>query len=164
MKYKIIILLIAAGLAGCTEREPMSVAQFLENEAALYGALVRCENNPAAATEPECRNARQAAERISVIEERAMRKGREQAFSSAREEYRARLDRERELRLRAEAEAEEARMRTLVAPMEEDEDAADFPQQDHGERPPPGVELDPPGEPGAGQVGGGEEAAPGDGE
>jgi hypothetical protein len=122
MKFIAILFLTAIGLAGCAERHPMSVAEFLENEVALHGALNRCENNPAAATDPECRNARQAAERISVIEERAMRKGREQAFSSAREEYRARLDRERALRLRAEAEAEEARRRALVVPVEVEEE------------------------------------------
>lgn len=92
----------------------MTVSDFLNNEVALYGTLARCQENPSAGTDPECGNARQAAERISVIEERAMRKAREEAFASARDEYRARLDRERDLRLKAEAEAEEARLQALL--------------------------------------------------
>jgi hypothetical protein len=105
-------------LAGCVERQPMTVSDFLENEAALYGTLTRCQSDPAAGTDRECRNARQAAERISVIEERAMRKAREEAFTSAREEYRTRLDRERNLRIKAEREAEEARLQALLNALE----------------------------------------------
>lgn len=116
MKYLPALLSAVLFLAGCEEKQPMSVADFMGNEAALYGTLTRCQDNPSAGTDPECRNARQAAERISVIEERAMRKAREEAFASAREEYRAQLDRERELRRKAEAEAEEARLRALLSP------------------------------------------------
>ena len=54
-----------------------------------------------------------AAERIAAIEERLLRQAREEAFETARAEYRARLDRERELRLEAEAAAEDARLRAL---------------------------------------------------
>lgn len=116
----------ALALPGCADKTPpMTVAEFLENEAALYATLARCQDNPALAAEPECRNARQAAERISVIEERAMRRARDQAFESAREEFRARLDRERQLREQAEAEAEAARLQALTEPAEEaDTDAA----------------------------------------
>lgn len=111
------ITLLALLLAGCTEPpKPRSVAEFMENEIALYGALTRCENDPSAATDPECRNARQAAERIAAIEERALLKAREQAFESARAEYRQRLDRERDLRIKAEAEAEAARLERLIGP------------------------------------------------
>lgn len=116
MRYLPALLLALLFLTGCEEQQPMTVADFMGNEAALYGTLTRCQENPSAGTDPECRNARQAAERISVIEERAMRKAREEAFASAREEYRARLDRERELRLKAEAEAEEARLQALLNP------------------------------------------------
>lgn len=123
MRPIIVLAFTAAALAlpGCAEKTPpMTVAEFLENEAALYATLARCQENPALAAEPECRNARQAAERISVIEERAMRRAREQAFESAREEFRARLDRERQLREQAEAEAEAARLRALVDPSADD--------------------------------------------
>lgn len=116
MRYLPALLVALLFLTGCEQQQPMSVADFMGNEAALYGTLTRCQENPSAGTDPECRNARQAAERISVIEERAMRKAREEAFASAREEYRAQLDRERELRLKAEAEAEEARLRALLSP------------------------------------------------
>lgn len=115
MRYLPALLIAALPLAGCQEKQPMTVSDFMNNEAALYGTLTRCQENPAAGTDPECGNARQAAERISVIEERAMRKAREEAFASAREEYRARLDRERDLRLKAEAEAEEARLQALLS-------------------------------------------------
>lgn len=108
---------LALVLAGCSEPpKPRSVAEFMENEIALHGALTRCENNPSAATDAECRNARQAAERIAAIEERALLKAREQAFESARAEYRQRLDRERDLRIKAQAEAEAARLERLIGP------------------------------------------------
>jgi hypothetical protein len=115
VKHMAMILTAGLLLAGCEEKPPMTVAQFLENEAALYGTLARCQDNPNAGTDAECRNARAAAERISVIEERAARKAREQAFASAREEYRQRLDRERALRIKAEAEAEAARLQVLLS-------------------------------------------------
>jgi hypothetical protein len=101
-------------LAGCMERKPMTVSEFMENEAALYGTLERCERERRSVDEVECSNARLAAKRILVIEQRAMEKAREEAFQSAREEYRQRLHRERELRMRAEAEAEQARLQALV--------------------------------------------------
>jgi hypothetical protein len=145
-------MLLMAGvvLAGCVEREPMTVSDFLENEAALYGTLTRCQENRTAGTDPECLNARQAAERISVIEERAIRKAREQAFATAREEYRARLDRERNLRIRAEAAAEEARLMSLVmppvkAPEEFEVDAPENPGGTSAAEPAPAAE--PAGEP-----------------
>lgn len=103
-------------LAGCEEPQPLPVAHFLEDEVALYGTLARCDQDRRKVDEAECRNARAAAERIAVIEERAVRRAREEAFESARAEYRAQLDRERDLRLRAEADAHAARLRTLVQP------------------------------------------------
>jgi hypothetical protein len=115
MRYLPALLIAALPVAGCQEKQPMTVSDFMNNEAALYGTLVRCEQDPSAGTDLECSNARQAAERLLVIEERALRKAREEAFASAREEYRARLERERELRLKAEAEAEEARLQALLS-------------------------------------------------
>lgn len=124
MRYALATSVALLALAGCEEPQPRTVAEFMENEIALYGTLERCERQPSAGADDECRNARQAAERIAAIEERAMRKGREQAFESAREEYRARLDRERDLRQKAEAEAYEARQRALSGPLPEPAETA----------------------------------------
>jgi len=127
MKYAIALTLAAIGLAGCAEKRPMTVAEFMENEVALYGTLSRCENNPATVDPAECLNARQAAERLAAINERALRKAREEAFQSAREEYRQRLDREHQLRLQAEAAAAEARLQALTtsSPPQEAPDAVE---------------------------------------
>lgn len=123
MKHLLASSLAALALVGCTEPlEPRTVAEFMENEVALHGTLTRCDQDPAAAGDTECRNARQAADRIAAIEERALVKMREQAFESAREEYRARLDRERELRIQAEAEAREARLEALTGSPSESAD------------------------------------------
>lgn len=105
------ILLVTTG---CEEKRPLTVAEFMENEILLYGTLARCDGSPGDVDETECRNARLAGERIAAIEERLLRQAREEAFESARSEYRARLDRERELRLKAEAEAEDAQLRALI--------------------------------------------------
>jgi hypothetical protein len=117
---------VILGLSGCEEKRPMSVSEFMENEIALYGTLARCEREPQSVDPAECRNASLAAERIDVIEERLLRKAREQAFESARAEYRDRLDRERELRLKAEAEAEDARLRALI--LSSPEEAVETPE------------------------------------
>ncbi len=116
MKYTPVAMLAASLLAitGCEEKRPLTVAEFMENEILLYGTLERCDGSPGSVDEAECTNARQAAERIATIEERLLRQAREEAFDSARAEYRARLYRERELRLKAEAEAEDARLRHLI--------------------------------------------------
>jgi hypothetical protein len=109
-------------LSGCQEKRPMTVSEFMENEVALYGTLERCDRDPGSVDQLECGNARTAAERIAAIEERLLRQAREEAFETARAEYRARLDRERELRLEAEAAAEDARLRALIlsSPAEEE--------------------------------------------
>lgn len=116
MKHTPVAMLAVSllAIAGCEEKRPLTVAEFMENEILLYGTLARCDGSPGAVDEAECHNARQAAERIAAIEERLLRQAREEAFESARAEYRARLDRERELRMKAEAEAEDARLRALI--------------------------------------------------
>ena len=116
MRHVFAVALAASLLAttGCEEKRPLTVAEFMENEILLYGTLSRCDRDPGSVVEAECQNARQAAERIAAIEDRLLRKAREEAFESARAEYRARLDRERELRLKAEAAAEDARLRALI--------------------------------------------------
>jgi hypothetical protein len=114
MKQVLAMLLAALAIAGCEEKQPRTVAEFMENEAALHGTLARCERADGAAQDAECANARRAAERLATIEERALTKAREQAFERARAEYRSQLDRERELRRRAEAAAAEARLDELT--------------------------------------------------
>lgn len=119
MRYIVAALLAVICLSGCMEKRERTVGEFMGDEAALYGTLERCETAPAAADDAECRNARQAAERLAVIEERAISKAREQAFVTAREEYRTQLDRERALRVKAEADAEEARLQALLNSQED---------------------------------------------
>lgn len=115
MKRASILLLCTVALSGCQEREPRTVAEFMENEAALQGTLIRCEKDRAAAVQdPECSNASRAAERLALIQERALLKAREEAFERERAEYRARLERERQLRIQAEKAAQEARQRALL--------------------------------------------------
>ncbi|MFU8821480.1 MAG: EexN family lipoprotein [Gammaproteobacteria bacterium] len=161
MRYALALPIAMLALTGCEEPQPRGVAEFLENEAALYGALERCENLPGAGADAECRNARQAAERIAAIEERAMRKGREQAFETARAEYRERLDRERSLRMKAEAEAEEARLQSLIGEIFEPSEPGESTAPAESAAPAEAIEPAAPGEPGepAGQV---EPAQPGE--
>ena len=131
MKILLALPLAAAAmvLTGCEEKRPISVSEFMENEIALYGTLARCESDPKSVDPAECRNASQAAERIDAIEERLLRQAREQAFESARAEYRTRLDRERELRLKAEAEAEDARLRALILSSPDEPGTQEPPQE-----------------------------------
>ena len=146
-RYALGLSIAVVALAGCEEPQPRSVAEFLENEAALYGTLARCEKMAGAAADAECRNARQAAERIAVIEERAMRKGREQAFETARAEYRERLDRERSLRMKAEAAAEEARLRALIGEIFEPSEPGEATDPSASDAPVGASEPTEPGEP-----------------
>jgi hypothetical protein len=122
MKKASILLVCALAAAGCEERQPRSVAEFMENEVALQGTLIRCDSDRgAAAQDPECQNASRAAERLALIEERALLKAREEAFERERAEYRSRLERERQLRRQAEQAAEEARRRALLGGTDFDE-------------------------------------------
>lgn len=115
MKRIAILIIACAAAAACSEREPRTVAQFMENEAALQGTLVRCEKDRgAAAQDQECINAKRALQRLAVIEERALEKARGEAFEKARAEYRARLDAERRMRIQAQQAAREVRERALL--------------------------------------------------
>jgi len=124
MRTALLVLGAALLLAGCAEKKTLSVVDFLENEALLYGTLTRCQDDPSGMDPRECANARQAAERIAAIEERTMREAREQAFESARAEYREQLEQERELRIQAEEEAEAARLEALTTSSEAPADTA----------------------------------------
>lgn len=128
MKRALSVLIACAAAGGCAEREPRTVADFMENEAALQGTLVRCEKDRAAALQDvECANARRAVQRLAIIEERALEKAREEAFEKAREEYRARLDQERRMRIRAQQAVREARERALLGGASFEEGAAGEP-------------------------------------
>jgi len=118
MRTALLVLGASLLLGGCAEKKTLSVVDFLDNEAVLYGTLTRCQEDPSAMDPRECANARQAAERIAAIEERTMREAREQAFENARAEYREQLEQERELRIRAEEEAEAARLEALTTSSE----------------------------------------------
>lgn len=122
-------LVVLAAVAGCSEKTPLTVADFMENEAALYGTLSRCDRNPESVDPRECNSARQAAQRIATIEERALRQARDEAFEVARAEYRERLDRERALRKAAEEVARQARLEALTSSSGEivDEEASKQP-------------------------------------
>ena len=131
MKY-LFVLVLAGGVvfsAACEQKRHITVSEFMENDAALYGTLERCDRDPGSVDELECSNARTAAERIALIEDRMLRKAREEAFEAARAEYRARLDRERELRLEAEAAAEDARLRALILSTPADGEAPEPPPE-----------------------------------
>ncbi len=130
MRHAIAPLIAVLALAGCKEPEPRTVAEFMENEAALHGTLLRCERERDAVLEAECNNARQAAARIAVIEERAILKARDQAFERARAEYRTQLDQERELRRKAEAAAAKARLEALTQSVPEEAEAAEPPKEE----------------------------------
>ncbi len=126
MKQASILIACVFVLAGCEEPQPRSVAEFMENEAALQGTLIRCDRDRgAAASDPECHNASRAAERLALIEERALLKARQEAFEREREEYRTRLERERQLRRQAEEAAEAARRRALLGGTEFPETSRD---------------------------------------
>ena len=148
MKYALALSIAVLAVAGCEEPQPRGVAEFLENEAALYGTLERCETLAGAGADAECRNARRAAERIAAIEERAMRKGRDQAFETARAEYRERLDRERSLRVKAEAEAEEVRLQALIGEIFEPSEPGELTGPAESGAPVEATEPGEPGEPG----------------
>lgn len=64
-------------LAGCSEKPPArKVTQFLEDRIALEAALTRCNADRAGTRDDEeCINAREAAKRVSVIEEQERQRG-----------------------------------------------------------------------------------------
>jgi hypothetical protein len=140
MKRIAILIIACAAAAACSDPEPRTVAQFMENEAALQGTLVRCEQDRgAAAQDQECINAKRALQRLAVIEERALAKARGEAFEKARAEYRARLDAERRMRIQAQQAAREARERALLGGYSFDEGPEPGPDADSSpaEDPPP---------------------------
>lgn len=100
-------------LAGCEERQPISFAEFMDDEIARDGTLARCnENRDATATDIECANARRAAAAIALREERARREAleleSEQKLAALREQVERERAAAREAQLMAEAAARAA--------------------------------------------------------
>ncbi|MBA3564624.1 MAG: EexN family lipoprotein [Gammaproteobacteria bacterium] len=87
---------LSSGLTGCGEpAPPRSVDYFMREAAALQATLFRCRDpgfNPG--DDPECANARQAAERLGAQDAEAKRAEREAEFQRNRAALRRRLERE----------------------------------------------------------------------
>lgn len=67
-------LVLAVGMSGCSEPEPRSFAEFMEDRIAREGTLVRCDaDRQAAQNDIECANARRAMAVISLRQERERR-------------------------------------------------------------------------------------------
>lgn len=85
---------LSSGLTGCGEpAPPRSVDYFMREAAALQATLFRCRDpgfNPG--DDPECANARQAAERLGAQDAEAKRAEREAEFQQNRAALRRRLD------------------------------------------------------------------------
>ena len=106
--------LVAILCAGCTEQpaEYRSAEDFVEDTVALDAKLVACQKDRRAAVrDPECKAARQAANRVAMAED-AARRQRLEAESAAQL---SRLRRAREAEDRVEAERERELIKTAEA-------------------------------------------------
>jgi hypothetical protein len=96
-------------IAGCEEPQPTSFAEFMEDEFARDGTLVRCnEDRDATLDDIECANARRAAAAIALREERARREALEIESERRIAELRAEVERERAAAALAHQRAEAA--------------------------------------------------------
>ena len=99
------LLLGAALLAGCAEKEPpaRSVTEFVENPILLEAAMVRCSRDRRETRyEQECINAREAVNRIEAKEEAVRRAELEARSEAKRRAMRRMQDAQAEARRRAE--------------------------------------------------------------
>ena len=106
-----ILLLGAAVLAGCADKEPpaRTVTEFVENPILLEAAMVRCSRDRSETRyEQECINAREAVNRIEAKEEAVRRAELEARSESKRRALRRMQEAQAEARRRAE-EAERLR-------------------------------------------------------
>ena len=106
-----ILLLGAALLAGCADKEPpaRTVTEFIENPILLEAAMVRCaRDRQESRYAQECINAREAVNRIEAKEEAARRAELEARSESKRRALRRMQEAQAEARRRAE-EAERLR-------------------------------------------------------
>lgn len=105
------VLLGAALLAGCSDKEPpaRTVSEFVENPILLEAAMVRCSRDRRESRyDQECINAREAVNRIEAKEEQLRREELEARSESKRRALRRMQEAQAEARRRAE-EAERLR-------------------------------------------------------
>ena len=92
--------------------------EFMADEVALTGTLVRCQDmGSKSMQDPECQNARRASERLAALEEERERKSREAEFERKRAALRERQDRERAAREAAAAAARAQEEQALLGSM-----------------------------------------------
>lgn len=97
-------------LAGCEEPQPISFAEFMDDDIAREGTLARCnEYRDETAADIECANARRAAAAIALRDERARREALEQESERKLAQLREQVERERAAAREAQLLAEEAR-------------------------------------------------------
>jgi hypothetical protein len=99
------LLLGAAFLAGCSEKEPpaRTVTEFVENPILLEAAMVRCSRDRRESRyDQECINAREAVNRIEAKEEQMRREELEARSESKRRALRRMQEAQAEARRRAE--------------------------------------------------------------
>ncbi len=102
----LVAMTVPLALAACDRPEPRSVQEFMADEIALTGTLVRCQDmGSEAIQDPECQNARRASERLAALDEERQRQAREEEFQRKRAALRERQDRERAAREAAAAAA-----------------------------------------------------------
>jgi hypothetical protein len=105
-------------LAACDRPEPRTVQEFMADEVALTGTLVRCQDmGSESMQDPECQNARRASERLAALEEEGERKAREAEFERKRAALRDRQDREQAAREAAAAAARAQEEQALLGSM-----------------------------------------------
>lgn len=100
---------VVVALGGCEQPRPLTFTEFMEDEFARDGTLVRCNaDRQATAGDIECANARRAAMAIALREERARREELEAESERLRAELRARIAQQQEAERRAREAAEAA--------------------------------------------------------
>lgn len=105
-------------LAACDRPEPRTVQEFMADEVALTGTLVRCQDmGSESMQDPECQNARRASERLAALEEERDRKARQAEFERKRAALRERQDRERAAQQAAAAAARAQEEQALLGSM-----------------------------------------------
>ena len=113
-------------LAACDRPEPRTVQEFMADEIALTGTLVRCQDmGSESMRDPECQNARRASERLAALEEERDRKAREEEFQRKRAALRERQERERAARDAAAAAARAEEEQALLGTVTFEGDARD---------------------------------------
>lgn len=130
------VLLGAALLAGCSEKEPpaRTVSEFVENPILLEAAMVRCSRDRRESRyDQECMNAREAVNRIEAKEEQMRREELEARSESKRRALRRMQEAQAEARRRAEdaerlrKEAEYLAQFGVLPPSDEGGDSEELP-------------------------------------